>query len=123
MIILDHLPIYQVNSAWKLLWLALEFHDSDRQAPSFQKQIHDFFPPEPRDAPPISFSISLKLLESVELRVKPTRNFDEHLVVEEDTVSIYHMHYEDIKKWLSYENNRAAKYVVPFRDNTCVRVS
>jgi len=107
--------ICQVKCAWQLLWNVLHIHDeTDHQANTFREQIDSFFPPLPSDTvKPTSFSISLKDLESVDLRVKPTTNSYEHLVVEGDTVNIYQLRYEDVKPLLSYENNRAAKYVVP----------
>jgi len=104
--------VYQVNCAWQLLWVALQFHnDAGHQANNFRKQIDIFFPPQPSNA--LTFSISLDDLESVGLRVRLTRKLDEHLLVEEDTVNIYQLHYLDMRMWLTYDNNKAAKYVGP----------
>ena len=116
--------IYQVKSAWQLLWNVLHFHnETDHQAnTTFKEQIDIFFPPLPNGIlEPTSFSVSLKDLESADLRVKPTRNFYEHLLIEKDIVNIYHLRYEDIKSMLNYENNRAAKYVVP--ENAYLRLA
>jgi hypothetical protein len=106
--------VYQVKCAWQLLWIALHFHgnDVDDRITSFKEQIDKFFPPQPSDTL-VTFSTSLEDLESAGLRVKLTKNVYEHLLVEEDTVNIYQLHYEPMKMWFSYQNNKAAKYVVP----------
>ena len=105
--------VYQENSAWQLLWVALQFHDdSGHQVNNFRGQIDKFFPP-PQPSNALTFSISLNDLESVGLRVRLTRKLHEHLLVEEDTVNIYQLHYLDMRMWLTYHNNKAAKYVVP----------
>jgi len=105
--------IYQVKTAWQLLWIILNLRsETDRQTNiTFKGQIDIFFPPSPNG--PTSFSINLNDLENVDLRVKPTRNFHEHLLIEGDTVNIYQLHNGDIKLMLNYEKNKAAKCVVP----------
>ena len=109
---------------WQTLWIVLNFSIKIKiNANTFQGQIHKLFPPPPPNTiSTIKFEINLKDLESVDIRVKPTSHFNEHLLLEGNTLNVLKVDFEELNMLKAYKDNKAAKYFIYF-DKTAFRLA
>ena len=105
----------KLSRAWTVFWNALSFNPDIplSRSHSFESRISELFQLSPpnvaRVAPALKLKAGLMDFESLDIKVRPTLNIDEHMTLEEDTLRILKLTRGSWNLCLTYHENRVAK--------------